>query len=186
MLSRGPALLLAPLLLLCRGKTPLRRRDPGPWVCLGFSPSFPPKNSFTLFYLLPSFVYGCFPPPALPPTCSRRVAGVPLLRCAPAGGTHADPISWAHGTPPCTSIAPSVVCTTVTVSSPCSHACPQPPALSVGRCRVGGKNGKFLVAGAWVWERSWSLGLPKAPAAAPRRLCLPLVGGRETYGVKSR
>lgn len=71
MLSRGPALLLAPLLLLCRGNPQRRRRDPGPVVFCFVVVLFKlPVLRFPLFLFM-----AVSPFPVLPPTWPRRAAG---------------------------------------------------------------------------------------------------------------
>lgn len=146
MLSRGPALLLAPLLLLCRG-------NPGP------AAATPPLRSCLfrlLFVFISVFVFSCL--------CLFRVCSLsrcylrpfppsqPSLPGAPrsaAGGTRSRLRLWgAPRSPHPAPLSPSS--SAVPTGVPCPHACrglPAPCARAArcfGRCRFGGKKRKSL------------------------------------------
>lgn len=111
MLSRGPALLLAPLLLLCRGNPGPAAATPALWFCL-FGLVFVfilvfVFNDLCLFYISP-------PPPVLFKAVSPILAlPPPAPPGAPrkaAGGTRSEPRLWGAPRSP--------------------HPAPQPPAAS--------------------------------------------------------
>lgn len=168
MLSRGPALLLAPLLLLCRGNP--RFRDPDPRVCL-----FVFSKLFLIILFPPGFYLWFF----FLSTGPRRVVGPPPRALRAVGHTQI-PISRAHEVvlirlhPGSPRAAP-----TVTSLSSSPRSCPRLPTPCLGaappgfgRCqRVGGKKEKFegfRSAGGWgrVPELGGFPGSSRPPPAA--------------------
>lgn len=204
MLSRGPALLLAPLLLLCRGNPQFRAATPTLWWFLIFF------ITLLIVFLppLPVFTLKIFSPPQPSRRCGcggrwgpRRCA----LPCAPADGTHTHtplpPLgsqSCPHPSPP--QQPPRSVHSHLPVCPP--HACRglRVPARGLprgcGLCQpvcvgLGGGKGK-----SWGFPERWEpgkgprgWGFPRgsrlpAPPCCSGRLCLR-VRGQSCTGVKS-
>lgn len=110
MLSRGPALLLAPLLLLCRGNP--RFRDPDPRVCL-----FVFSKLFLIILFPPGFYLWFF----FLSTGPRRVVGPPPGRSA-RWDTRRSP------SPGRTKLSSSVFTLAAPALHPQSPRCRAPPA----------------------------------------------------------
>lgn len=153
MLSRGPALLLAPLLLLCRG-------NPGPSAAT-------PTLCFCLFGLLSVFVFAfvfncwclfyiCPPPPvlfravsptpALPPPVPRAALRVELAPSS-GSGAHRESPSSSASLPLPARVSP--VPTRVAAPGPLREGCPTASAAASALLPTwGGKKEKFGLAGA--------------------------------------